>query len=169
MTESEKTTYVFLALLFGLIPAFCYTIKAYAIRVFATDYKPWDLGLDSLILEQLCYVFMYLYYIFGVPTDFSLDEFFWGCVVSVLFLIGKQALCVAYAEGPGGPVNALVITQSLYQIILDIFVEHQHIGAWGFTGFGIGIVGTLFLSVGNMLIKKCITKEKYISSPIKRF
>jgi len=89
VSESEKKYYVFLSLLFGLIPAFCYTVKAYAIRMFAMDYAAWDLGLDSLILEQLCYVFMYLYYIFGVPTPFSLDEFLWGCVVSILFLIGK--------------------------------------------------------------------------------
>ena len=89
VSESEKKYYVFLSLLFGLILAFCYTVKAYAIRMFAMDYAAWDLGLDSLILEQLCYVFMYLYYIFGVPTPFSLDEFLWGCVVSILFLIGK--------------------------------------------------------------------------------
>ena len=73
VTESDKKYYAFLSILFGLIPAFCFTIKAYAIRVFANDYKPWDLGIDSLILEQLGYVFMYIYYIFGVPTPFSLD------------------------------------------------------------------------------------------------
>lgn len=76
---------------------------------------------------------------------------------------------MAYAEGPGGPVNALVATQCLYQIILDYFVEHQAVGPWGIGGFLIGILGSLFLSIGNMVIKKCITKEQYMNSPIKRF
>ena len=40
-----------MALIYGLIPAFMYTIKAFAIRVYANDYEPWDLGIDGLILE----------------------------------------------------------------------------------------------------------------------
>ena len=102
-----------------------YTIKAYVIRVYATDYRPWDLGIDALILEQLCYLLMYFYYIFGMEgKSFIWKEFLWGCAVSIFFLIGKQTLCVAYAEGPGGPVNAIIITQSLYQVILDFFIDH---------------------------------------------
>lgn len=159
VSESQKKYYVFLTILFGLIPAFCYTIKNYVIRVFAIDYKPWDLGIDSLIVDLLCYVFMYIYYIFGVPTPFSLEEFLWGCVVSFLFLIGQQSLNLAYAEGPGGPVNALVMTQSLYQIFLDIFLDHQKVGTWGLIGFVIGVFGILLLSIGNMIMKKFIKKR----------
>ena len=114
VTEGQKIYYVSLTLLFAFLPSFCYTIKGFSIRVFANDYKSWDLGIDALILEQFCYVLMYIYYIYGVPTAFNLDEFLWGHVVSVLYLIGKQSLAVAYAEGPGGPVGALVATQCLY-------------------------------------------------------
>ena len=52
---------------------------------------------------------MYIYYIFGMHNPFNTMDFVWGCVLSFLYLIAKQSLCIAYAEGPGGPVNALVI------------------------------------------------------------
>ena len=43
------------------------------------------------------------------------------------------------------------------------------VGSWGLIGFVIGIIGTLFLSVGNMVIRKCKKKESLMNSPIKRF
>jgi len=112
---------------------------------------------------------MWAYYIWGMHHDFVYSQFLWGCLVSLLFLVGKQSLCVAFAEGPGGPVNAIVITQSLYQVILDIAIEHQVLGKWGIMGFCLGIVGTLIIAVGNMVIRKCIKKETYENSPLKRF
>lgn len=66
---------------------------------------------------------------------------------------------MAYAEGPGGPVNTIVITQSFYQVILDVFVAHQRLGTFGILGFVIGILGTISIALGNMIIKKVITKE----------
>ena len=36
-----------------------YTGKALVVRKFASTYKSWDLGIDALILEKLCYTVMY--------------------------------------------------------------------------------------------------------------
>jgi hypothetical protein len=90
--------------------------------MYCADYKAWDLGIDGLIFESLCYTIMYLVYIYY--EGFVLSEFVYGQIISILFFVGKQSLTIAYAEGPGGPVNTIVITQSLYQVILDYFVDH---------------------------------------------
>ena len=68
-------------------------------------------------------------------------------------------MTIAYAEGPGGPVNTIVITQSFYQVILDVFVAKQPLGLFGLIGFFVGIFGTISIALGNMIIKKVITKE----------
>lgn len=99
---------------------------------------------------------------------FSSEDLGWGCVVSILFLVGKQTLTMAYAEGPGGPVNTIAVTQSLYQVLLDVFVDGQIVGAYGWSGFGVGILGTIVIALGNMIVKKAMGKS-YDSSPLRRY
>jgi hypothetical protein len=38
-------------------------------------------------------------------------------------MFGKQLGCMAYGEGPGGPINTILMTQALYQVILDILID----------------------------------------------
>jgi hypothetical protein len=122
ISSEDKTRYAIYAIIWGLISPVFYTIKAYIIRMYCANYKAWDLGIDGLIFESLCYTIMYLVYIYY--EGFVLSEFVYGQIISILFFVGKQSLTIAYAEGPGGPVNTIVITQSLYQVILDYFVDH---------------------------------------------
>ena len=68
-------------------------------------------------------------------------------------------LILAYAEGPGGPVNTIIMTQSYYQVILDVFVEGQKLGMYGVLGFLIGFTGAIILCLGNQIIRKFMTKE----------
>ena len=100
--------YAIYAIIWGLVSPIFYTTKAYCIRVYCANYKAWDLGIDGLIFESLCYTIMYIVYIYY--SGFVFSEFLYGQVISVFYLIGKQTLCMAYAEGPGGPVNTIVIT-----------------------------------------------------------
>ena len=88
------------------------TIKSYCIRCYAGDYKSFDMGIDALILEKLCYCLVYIGYV--KTHEFRLDQFIWGAITGVLYMIGKQLGCIAYSEGPGGPINTLLMTQSLY-------------------------------------------------------
>ena len=110
---------------------------------------------------------MYIAYLSYTP--FSWIEFGYGQLIGVLFLVGKQALTLAYAKGPGGPVNAIITTQSLYQVLLDVYVAGQQLGAFGIAGFLVGLAATFCLTLGNMAIKKCLTKEQYEGSPLRRF
>ena len=111
-TKKSNTFYSIIAIVIGLCTPVFYTAKAWIIRKYCKDYKSWDLGVDALIFEYTCYTIMYGFYLSYTP--FSEVEWWYGCLISILFLIGKQTLCIAYAEGPGGPVNTIVITQSFY-------------------------------------------------------
>ena len=51
---------------------------------------------------------MYICYL--TYTPFIFKEFGYGILVGLCFLIGKQLLILAYAEGPGGPVNTIIMT-----------------------------------------------------------
>ena len=117
----QSLWYAVYAIFWGLMCPIFYTVKAYIIRKYSQEYEYWDLGVDALIFEQLCYCLMYGVYIYD--KGWNLEEFLYGQLISLLFLVGKQTLTVAYATGPGGPVNSLVITNSLYQMLLDVFVD----------------------------------------------
>lgn len=80
-------------------------MKAFAIRSYP-EYKAFDLGIDSLILENTCYVIMYTVYVVSY-AGFNMEDFLYGELVGILFLVGKMCLVMAYATGPGGPVNTL--------------------------------------------------------------
>ena len=42
-------------------------------------------------------------------------------------------------------------------------------GKYGISALLIGVFGTVVIALGNMIIKKCMTKESYEMSPIRRF
>ena len=104
--------YAFAALGIGMLTPFCYTFKAFAIRKFCANYKAWDVGIDALIFEHLAYCIMYIGYLTYAPWRW--EEFIYGQIVGLFYLVGKQTPTMAYSEGPGGPVNTIVITQSFY-------------------------------------------------------
>ena len=108
ISPKMKVFYSFSAIIVGLCIPLTYTFKAYAIRKYCTNYKSWDVGIDSLICEHLCYCCMYICYLTYTPWNWK--EFWYGQLVGILYLYGKQSLTMAYAEGPGGPVNTIVIT-----------------------------------------------------------
>ena len=68
---------------------------------------------------------MYFYYTNKVnnPPVTTVD-FLWGSLVGLIQILAQLSLTLAYAHGPGGPVNALASTQSLFQLALDIMVNH---------------------------------------------
>jgi hypothetical protein len=167
MSGAERTKNNLISLGFGvLVPVFI-TIKCYFIRKYAEGYKSVDMGIDALIFEKLCYCLLYVGYV--RDHGFDVKQFVYGTIVGVLYLLGKLFACIAYDEGPGGPVNTIMMTQSLYQFVLTLTIDHQTVGRNGVIGFVLGLVATVIVSLGNMFIKKCIKKERYDKSPLRRF
>jgi hypothetical protein len=42
---------------------------------------------------------------------------------------------------------------------MDVFIAHQPLGDWGILGLVMCVIGTVAIALGNMIIKKCLTKE----------
>lgn len=70
-----------------------------------------------------------------------------------------MTMTLAFATGPGGPIQTIITTQSLYQVILDVFIAKQPIGTFGIVAIAVGLVGTVCLSVGNRIVRKVMTEE----------
>ena len=106
----------------GLVAPGLYTIKAYVIRVAVGAYRSWDLGVDAILIEHICYTIMCIASIQIYGLDSS--DLFWGSVAGLLHACGKQSICIAYDEGPGGVVNTVLCTMSIYQILMAYFIDH---------------------------------------------
>lgn len=74
--QEQSLWYAIYAIFWGLMCPIFYTIKAWCIRKYATEYEYWDLGVDAVIFEQLCYCLMYGVYIYD--QGFNLNEFLYG-------------------------------------------------------------------------------------------
>lgn len=60
-----------------------------------------------------------MYGVYLCSHDFILNEFIEGQIVGVFFLAGSVFSTVAFNTGPGGPINALIMTQILYQTTIN--------------------------------------------------
>ena len=75
-------------IMWGVINPLLITFRALFIRLYSEEYKGWDLGIDSIILESLCYCIMYFIYIFYIGA-FDLYELLWGQLAAVFLIITK--------------------------------------------------------------------------------
>lgn len=167
--NGSKTKNAIFAILLGLAAPALYTVKAYVIRTCSADYNPWDLGIDALVFEKLCYTIMYLaaIHFYGYKNT----DLFWGSIVGVLLATGKQSICLAYDEGPGGVVNTMLCTMSIYQILLAYFIDHQKIYKYGLWGVIVGLIGTILIALGNKILRAIMSQETIDKSPasLRRF
>ena len=67
---------------------------------------------------------------------------------------------VALKTGPGGPINALICTQIVYQTILNSVFFDQSVSIYEIGGIAFGITATLMITLGDsMLAKICPSKN----------
>ena len=100
-----------------------------------------------------------------INYGFSSADLLWGSVVGVLLMTGKQSITLAYDEGPGGVVNTMLCTMSIYQILLAYFIDHQSIYWYGLWGVIVGILGTILIAVGNVLLRAAMGQDRIDRTP----
>ena len=64
---------------------------------------------------------------------------------------------MAFRYGPGGPINALVGTQVIYQTLLNAIVFDQGLSHFQFYGITAGVIATIVISSGDEILNwiKC--------------
>ena len=83
-----------------------------------------------------------------------------GAITGVFFLTGGVMLMTAFSMGPGGPVNALVCTQIIYQTIINALFFGQGISVNELGGICFGIAATLLITLGEDCYNKCFGAKK---------
>jgi len=118
-----------MAITFGLADPLFFTLKAYFLRISEQRYrfKVWDLAIDGQLVSHLLLTITFVVY--TAVTGFEKTEFWEGQVASVFYLIGNHLCSLAFASGPGGPVNAILATQAIYQILINAYAFGQGISS----------------------------------------
>ena len=97
----------------------CWTIQAYYYKKLITSqrFSSTDLAFDGLSISYTIGLIILVSYLIG--HDFNLKLLLYGSSAGFLIVTGNIFMLVSYETGPGGPVQAMVILQSLWQILFD--------------------------------------------------
>ena len=60
---------------------------------------------------------------------------------------------MAFTFGPGGPVNAILATQSIYQILINALIFEKRLSPAQSVGVGIGLLATLAITLGDTILQ----------------
>ena len=72
---------------------------------------------------------------------------------------------MAFRYGPGGPINALVGTQVIYQTLINALFFNQPLGSFQYYGISSGVVATVVICAGDEMLEYMgCTKSKQSNS-----
>lgn len=119
LTTKEMQLYGIYAVIMGLTAPFIWTFKAYYIRctLEKKEFPILDLSLDQNFFYGILSSSVFLIYL--SQYDFEMNVFIEGQITGVFFGLGTVCTMCAYDYGPGGPVNALICTQIIYQTAIN--------------------------------------------------
>ena len=89
-----------------------------------------------------------------------MQEFLEGQLVGVFFLLGGVFATMSYETGPGGPINAIITTQIIYQTVINAMFFGQDVSSFEFGGIALGITSTLLICLWDDLTKNCCKGKK---------
>ena len=102
-----------------MIAPFFWTTKMLYLRLSEDRYNfnLFDVAIDSQIFQNAVATLLYIAYI--SQNEFKMHELVEGSITAVFFILGDVFRSLAFRYGPGGPINALVGTQVIYQTLLN--------------------------------------------------
>ena len=100
-----------------------------------------------------------LYIAYILQDEFNGRELAEGSIVAVFFILGDVFRSMAFRDGPGGPINALVGTQVIYQTVVNALFFNQPLGANQYYGITAGVLATVIISTGDELLDMCRGKK----------
>lgn len=100
-----------------------------------------------------------LYVAYIMQNEFRVNEFVEGSIVAIFFILGDVFRSLAFRYGPGGPINALVGTQVIYQTVANALFFNQPLGAFQYYGLTAGVISTIIISAGDEILDLCRDKK----------
>lgn len=138
-----------------MIAPFAWTTKMLYLRLSEDRYgfNLFDLSIDFQIYMNIVASGLYIAYI--QQNEFVLHEFIEGSIVAIFFILGDVFRSLAFRYGPGGPINALVGTQVIYQTVVNALFFNQPLGAFQYYGITAGVLATIIISAGDEMLDMC--------------
>jgi len=115
-----------IALAFGFLIPIGYSTKHYCIRKYSNGYHPFDLTVDSTILEASfnCGFTFYWYLTYGADT-MTWELIGWGSLSGFLIHSANNFMACGIVNGYGGPAQAIMATHSLWATIMTALHEKK--------------------------------------------
>ena len=127
-TTTKRFLYGCLAIACALAAPCFWTVKAYYIRLAEARYNfnvtqvTIDAGFLNALIQLTC-----LFIVLSTYVEFDRATLIQGSITAVLFQISSFCLAFAFQTGPGGPVNSLICTQTIYQTYFNYMFFGQSI------------------------------------------
>ena len=157
-TEYEMRAFGGLAVLFGILAPLFWTTKAYFLRrsIEQKSFKTWDVGIDHMLYQSAIQTLIYVTYLGS--HAFELHLFLEGLLVGVFFLLGGIFATMAFQTGPGGPINAIITTQIIYQTVINAVAFGQDVSSYELAGIASGMSSTLLICLWDNIAQCCSKK-----------
>ena len=94
-----------------------------------------------------------------MQNEFVLSEFLQGSITGIFFITGSICQTVSLKTGPGGPINALITTQIVYQTSLNALFFDQGISNFEYGGISFGILAAITITLGDSIIDNVCGKK----------
>ena len=159
-SEEQMKVFGGLAVLMGCLAPLFWTFKTYWGRksIINKSFITRDLAIDQQLIQTSVLSLAYLVCL--TQHEFTWKEFWIGQIVGLCIISGSVSGLVALKTGPGGPINALICSQIVYQTILNSVFFGQTVSIYEIGGIAFGITATLMITLGDsMLAKICPSKN----------
>ena len=81
--------------------------------------------------------------------ELSMDVLIQGQISGLLFVAGTITQIVALTTGPGGPIQALINTCIIYQVVADAVFFGQELSLFQYLGIIFAILAGLLITIGD--------------------
>ena len=103
--------------------------------------------IDGQIYQSIIGLCLFLAYISLHDLDYLL--LLQGSIATLCYLVGEITLGRAMKYGPGGPVQALILTEIIYLTFFNSMYLDQTVTTFQYLGIVIGIHAALIISCGD--------------------
>ena len=144
------------AVICGMLAPFFWTFKAFITRKVIEDksFPTWDLAIDQQFFAALISLIFFVIYLMSAENPLTMKEFLGGQITGVFFTLGTVTTMNAFLTGPGGPINALICTQIVYQTVILAVFFGQEVSVYELIGVAFGISASIMITLCDKLCSK---------------
>ena len=143
--------YGVIAISFAVMCPLFWTFRAYFIRLTVEDksFVVYDMSIDTLFFQYS--IALIIYFVYLAQHPFILSDFIQGNTAGFFMFMASICNTNSYRIGPGGPINALITSQIVYQTLINALLFGQGISFYELAGITLGITATLVISLWDLL------------------